>query len=224
MLVSSRLMKPKLQDELRAITRLEQTTNLNMAGRLGFPRSPLCLSCMRRIAGDGLPQLSPPSLTQIRGKKKTAKKITTINVRLLADIKGYGRKGGCQISVLLSPAMLIESCEGSITPVAPGRMRNTWYPRQQAEYISTLQAKPRDIIAERDFSFGVQSQARQEVETAPKAMEQPKVVVARTKLLPVRNNRTDANMRLLKIYSLKEQLRFCCRLYRATSYSTEPPL
>ena len=45
---------------------------------------------------------------------------------------------------------------GSITPVAPGRMRNEWYPRQKAEYVTmaSLQGvKPQAVVAERDFKF-----------------------------------------------------------------------
>ena len=46
---------------------------------------------------------------------------------------------------------------GTIIPVAPGRMRNIWYPRQMAEYMthSQLQDQP-GVIAERDFTFGME--------------------------------------------------------------------
>lgn len=37
-------------------------------------------------------------------------------------------------------------------------MRNTWYPRGQAEYLSTVSdINPRTVVAERDFTFGLSS-------------------------------------------------------------------
>ena len=60
---------------------------------------------------------------------------------------------------------------GSVTPVEPGRMRNSWYPRQKAEYVtlSTLEGvKIQDLTAERDFAFGMRPQQpliAKEVET-----------------------------------------------------------
>ena len=76
--------------------------------------------------------------------------------------------------------------QGSICPVEPGRMRNSWYPRQKAEYMteSTLQGlKPRDLVAERDFTFGMEPKEEQ----IPKqnAPEPGRVVEVQTKLLPV---------------------------------------
>lgn len=76
---------------------------------------------------------------------------------------------------------------GSICPVEPGRMRNSWYPRQKAEYmtVSTLQGlKPQSIVAERDFTFGTMSKD----ESAPKknAPEKERAFDVQTKLLPVR--------------------------------------
>lgn len=56
-------------------------------------RSTLCPSCIRRIAGDDISQLWFPFQRQLRGKKKSAKPPTTINVKLLEDITGFGRKG-----------------------------------------------------------------------------------------------------------------------------------
>ena len=53
---------------------------------------------------------------------------------------------------------------GSITPVAPGRMRNSWYPRQHAEYLSTLSdVDPKTVVAERDFTFGMQDLKQKDV-------------------------------------------------------------
>jgi hypothetical protein len=47
--------------------------------------------CIRRIAGFG-DALQFPVAQQIRGKKKLAR-ATTIKVKLLRDIAGFGRKG-----------------------------------------------------------------------------------------------------------------------------------
>ena len=47
-------------------------------------------------------------------------------------------------------------CLGAIIPVAPGRMRNIWYPQQMAEYMTESQLKEvPELIAERDFTFGM---------------------------------------------------------------------
>lgn len=54
--------------------------------------------------------------------------------------------------------MLIVPCPGSIIPIAPGRMRNIYYPQRKAEYVTKAQMQTtnqRDIMAERDFSFGL---------------------------------------------------------------------
>ncbi len=74
---------------------------------------------------------------------------------------------------------------GSICPVEPGRMRNSWYPRQKAEYMTvpTSQGlKPQSIIAERDFTFGMKSTEEQ---SPKKTLEKERVVEVQTKLLPV---------------------------------------
>ncbi|KAL9125733.1 MAG: hypothetical protein Q9217_005104 [Psora testacea] len=100
----------------------------------------------------------------MRGKKKSAKKPNTINVKLLKDIKGYGRKG-------------------SIVPVAPGLFRNTWLPRRRAEYLSTLQiAKPGEVVAERDFTFGLEE--KEEKATEPvETVERARSVAAKAKFI-----------------------------------------
>lgn len=75
---------------------------------------------------------------------------------------------------------------GSICPVEPGRMRNSWYPRHKAEYIiaSTLQGlKPKDLVAERDFNFGMKP--KETPVPNDQAPEEERVVDIQTKLLPV---------------------------------------
>lgn len=64
-----------------------------MAALSTYARSTLCSSCIRRIASDDISQLWFPFHRQLRGKKKSAKRPTTINVKLLEDIEGFGRKG-----------------------------------------------------------------------------------------------------------------------------------
>lgn len=64
-------------------------------------------------------------------------------------------------------------------------MRNTWYPRQKAEYVTaaTLEGvKPQTLVAERDFTFGVKPK---EDEEPAKAIAKEKSVEVQTKLLPV---------------------------------------
>ncbi|KAL8695870.1 MAG: hypothetical protein Q9224_003105 [Gallowayella concinna] len=113
-----------------------------MASLLKPVVSPQCLSCLRRLAG--IQSAKPTSVfhQQIRGKKKNAKGPHVVNVRLLEDVRGYGRK----VYV------------GSIIPIAPGRMRNIYYPQRKAEYVTTAQMRTtnqKDILVERDYSFGV---------------------------------------------------------------------
>lgn len=78
----------------------------------------------------------------------------------------------------------------SITPVEPGRMRNSWYPRQKAEYVTaaTLQGtKPQAVVAERDFTFGIKAKK----DEAPEALREEKPAEMNpkfelpSKLLPV---------------------------------------
>lgn len=63
-----------------------------MAHLVSSFKNPLCFSCIRRIIGDDIAQSWFPFHRQVRGKKKIAQP-TTIKVKLLQDIKGYGKKG-----------------------------------------------------------------------------------------------------------------------------------
>ncbi|MCJ1403107.1 hypothetical protein MMC11_006330 [Xylographa trunciseda] len=100
-------------------------------------RVPQCFACIRQIFGSDLSLPLSPFRTQVRGKKKV-RLPTTINVKLLKDVRGYGRRG-------------------SIVPVAPGRMRNIWYPSKRAEYMTDAQLKTiPDVVIERDFTFGME--------------------------------------------------------------------
>ncbi len=61
-------------------------------------------------------------------------------------------------------------------------MRNIWYPQQMAEYMthSQLQASPA-IVAERDFTFGIE-----QPESVKEEEEPEKMVDVQMKLLEVR--------------------------------------
>ncbi|KAL8981812.1 MAG: hypothetical protein Q9205_003510 [Flavoplaca limonia] len=123
-----------------------------------------CLGYLRYLAGVQSIKLSPTFHQQIRGKKKNAKGPHIVNVRLLEDIRGYGRKG-------------------SIIPIAPGRMRNIYYPQRKAEYVTQAQLRTtnqKDLLTERDFSFGI-PQPQSEPQTPPERAE--KTFEVQTKLL-----------------------------------------
>lgn len=49
---------------------------------------------------------------------------------------------------------------GSVIPVAPGRMRNIFYPRKRAAYVTQevlRDLKKREVVMERDFTFGMKN-------------------------------------------------------------------
>ncbi|KAH8808189.1 hypothetical protein F5884DRAFT_359311 [Xylogone sp. PMI_703] len=109
-----------------------------------LPRAPQCINCVRRIVGSFPDRVSTPIRQQVRGKKKLAKASNNIKVRLLQDIPHYGRKG-------------------TILQVAPGRMRNDWFPKNMAEYMTTPRLQElglENAVSERDSGFmpGVEKQ------------------------------------------------------------------
>ena len=60
-------------------------------------------------------------------------------------------------SCLLDPILTV-LVKGSIIPVAPGRMRNMYYPQRKAEYVTQAQIRTmhqKDLVIERDFAFGL---------------------------------------------------------------------
>ncbi|KAI7151357.1 hypothetical protein D0869_11547 [Hortaea werneckii] len=113
------------------------------------PRSiPQCSACIRTYTFGAL---SEPAAThsalnqQVRGKKKLANGSNTVSVRLLKDVKTFGRKG-------------------AIVPISIGQMRNNWFPRRVAEYIAVPELKTlklKNIAAERDFDYGVTNLAKE---------------------------------------------------------------
>ena len=119
---------------------------------------PQCLSCMRRTLNGFNDAWVSSTRPQIRGKKKLAKS-TTIKVRLLADIPRYGRKGISSRHSYICHEIErnAKKLVGSIIPISPGRMRNDFYPREKAEYMTTAQLREtglRDADMERDSTFG----------------------------------------------------------------------
>ncbi|MCJ1371449.1 hypothetical protein MMC20_002666 [Loxospora ochrophaea] len=115
----------------------------------GFQRIPRCLSCLRRLGrGAETYGFDFQASRQIRGLKKSAKAPPTVKVKLLKDVKRYGR-------------------QGNVIPVAPGRMRNVWYPRRLAMYMTDANVKSaRDMIVERDVNFGLE-RPQESAETSP---------------------------------------------------------
>jgi len=109
-----------------------------MASLLRSSQAPQCLSCIRRAtAGIGDAWIAT-SQQHVRGKKKLAKQ-TTIKVRLLTDVRRYGR-------------------QGSIIQITPGRMRNDFFPKRWAEYMTKAQLRELGIehaMLERDSTFGI---------------------------------------------------------------------
>ncbi|KAI1425297.1 hypothetical protein F5Y12DRAFT_379285 [Xylaria sp. FL1777] len=110
-------------------------------------RSPTCLSCLRRLAAtQQQPQLyavSPLSWTQSRARttKAELEDLQGTPVRLLRDIRGFGRKY-------------------AIIRVKAGRMRNIWFPKGLAEYMTkqrfTELGLSEAAIGVRDRTFGTQ--------------------------------------------------------------------
>ncbi|KAI4166137.1 MAG: hypothetical protein LQ342_000023 [Letrouitia transgressa] len=133
-----------------------------MANLSKFPRSPQCFFCLQRCTGIDTGGVGSIFNRQVRGKKKSARQPVTVKIRLLEDLKGFGRKG-------------------AIIPVAAGRMRNIFYPQQKAEYITQVELralKKKDVVIERDFKFGI------EQESAASAEDREEVVEIETRLLP----------------------------------------
>ncbi|KAK5125800.1 hypothetical protein LTR85_012076 [Meristemomyces frigidus] len=112
------------------------------------PRAiPQCSACVRSYAFGAFtePATSGGALRQqVRGKKKLVNTATTVPVRLLKNVKTFGRKG-------------------AIVPISMGQMRNDWFPRRVAEYVTMPELKTlrvKNVAMERDFDFGITSLAQ----------------------------------------------------------------
>ncbi|KXX81681.1 hypothetical protein MMYC01_201041 [Madurella mycetomatis] len=125
-------------------------------------KSPACLACLRRLArpfGSNNGTTSTVSLVQTRAKSNRLQpRDQGVVVRLLEDIPKFGRKA-------------------SIFRVERGRMRNEWYPRKKAEYMTAARflelGLSRSDIGDRDATFGTLAAAEVE-DTQTQATPAPK--------------------------------------------------
>ncbi|TGJ80990.1 hypothetical protein E0Z10_g7776 [Xylaria hypoxylon] len=122
-------------------------------------RSPTCLSCLRRLAQpSSLSPLSPLSWTQTRARttKAELEDLQGIPVRLLRDITTFGRKH-------------------AIIRVKAGRMRNIWFPKGAAEYMTKLKFTELGLseaaIGVRDRTFGTQLVLEEEEQGTQMSLE-----------------------------------------------------
>ncbi|KAI0187339.1 hypothetical protein EV127DRAFT_436802 [Xylaria flabelliformis] len=129
-------------------------------------RSPTCLSCLRRLAQPA--PLSPISWTQTRARttKAELEDLQGIPVRLLRDIPTFGRKH-------------------AIIRVKAGRMRNIWFPKGAAEYMTRQRFTELGLsdaaIGVRDRTFGTQlilEEEEQGTQTPSQAKSKRKEVLA----------------------------------------------
>ncbi|KAI0549117.1 hypothetical protein F4679DRAFT_596077 [Xylaria curta] len=131
-------------------------------------RSPTCLSCLRRLARPA--SLSPISWTQTRARttKAELEDLQGIPVRLLRDIPTFGRKH-------------------AIIRVKAGRMRNIWFPKGAAEYMTrqrfTELGLSEAAIGVRDRTFGTQFMLEQEQGTQTQTQTQSQAKNKRKEVL-----------------------------------------
>ncbi|KAG8164684.1 hypothetical protein KVR01_004959 [Diaporthe batatas] len=106
-----------------------------------------CLVCLRRITQVGNASVTP-FFRQMRKKSNKPNKNTGIIVRLLVDMKGYGK-------------------QGSIFRIQRGIMRNLWYPTKKAEFMTDTRMKQlgltKDDVGQRDPMFGMQLEFEEEL-------------------------------------------------------------
>lgn len=129
-----------------------------------------CTDCLRSYAFGGSGQtegrLQAGIVTQqVRGKKKVVNTPSTVPVRLLKDVKTFGKKGKENHPYPLAPTApnTYNKPSGSIVPITSGNMRNSWFPRRIAEYVTLpelRQLRLKNTSMERDFEFGVTELAK----------------------------------------------------------------
>ncbi|KAL2067317.1 hypothetical protein VTL71DRAFT_1741 [Oculimacula yallundae] len=122
-------------------------------------RAPQCMSCIRRMTSSFGDVFHFPAGQQVRGKKKLASdKISTVKVHLLQNIPGYGRRG-------------------AVIPVTSGVMRNIWYPKKMAEYLTLSKIQElgvkKDSITERDSTFQSRAVRKLEKKLEKEKLEEP---------------------------------------------------
>lgn len=97
-----------------------------------------------------------PGHQQIRGKKRLAK-ISTVKVHLLQNVPGYGRRGNILPLRHFFRVLDTNLQQGAVIPVTPGMMRNIWFPKKMAEYLTTARLQQlgvkKDTAVERDSTF-----------------------------------------------------------------------
>ncbi|KAI0595029.1 hypothetical protein F4775DRAFT_605472 [Biscogniauxia sp. FL1348] len=136
-----------------------------MASPSSFVRSPpTCLNCLRQLAR---PLPATLSLTQTRARttKAELEDLQGIPVRLLRDIPSFGRKH-------------------AIIRVKPGRMRNIWFPKSAAEYMTSKRFAELGLteaaIGVRDRSFG----SKFMLEEAARAKERSQALKEQEDMVP----------------------------------------
>jgi hypothetical protein len=97
-----------------------------------------------------------PSHQQTRGKKRLVK-VSTVKVHLLQNVPGYGRRGR-QLCQGHCPRLRDTNLRtGAVIPVTAGMMRNIWYPKKMAEYVTNDKLQQlgvkKDMTIERDSTF-----------------------------------------------------------------------
>ncbi|KAK3705449.1 hypothetical protein LTR37_013266 [Vermiconidia calcicola] len=121
---------------------------LSLQGRT----TPQCIACLHSYAFGGFMDYAASSLgsrQQIRGKKKMVNNSSTMPVRLRKDVKTFGRKG-------------------AIVPISRGQMRNIWFPKGIADYVTVPELRilrVKNTAMERDFEFGTNEIAKQNATT-----------------------------------------------------------
>jgi Ribosomal protein L9, N-terminal domain len=99
---------------------------------------------------------SVPRHQQIRGKKRLAK-VSTVKVHLLQNVPGYGRRGRQLYQRHCSKLLDTNLRTGAVIPVTAGMMRNIWYPKKMAEYLTEDKLQQlgvkKDTAIERDSTF-----------------------------------------------------------------------
>lgn len=168
-----------------------------------------CASCLRKLRLSTKLPWPRPILLQIRGKKtRSAREPNFVNVRLRGDITKYGRKGritshiNCASGLPILIAIYLRSRIGAIVPIAPGRMRNDWFPRGKAEYVNdaTLrQMKSQNIVFQRDFGFKIGQEDLRKTDAGDVAADIPhESLKVEVELLTVSMQRTRAYFKLRK--------------------------
>jgi Ribosomal protein L9, N-terminal domain len=182
-------------------------------------KTPQCLSCIRRITGSLRDVFQVPGHQQIRGKKRLAK-VSTVKVHLLQNVPGYGRRG-ILLSLRYYSTLIDANLQpGAVIPVTRGMMRNIWYPKKMAEYLTTAKLQQlgvkKDTAVERDSTFRSNTERKLDKEKEKRerkiasaaaeaevfAVEQEPVLPIELELLSVRLPRPNRDTRTCLLTSI----------------------